>query len=179
MKKKSFINRKEGRDKLLGTAKYIDDMNFEGMLHGATVRSPIPRGKLKNIHFEGDVPWNEFTIVTAKDIPGKNVITMIENDWPFLVDENINHMGEAVALIAHHDKNILRHALKNIRVETEELPAIFSIEDSLAVKEKLWKEDNVFKSFHINKGNVDSVWDQAAHIIEGTYTTGEIGRAHV
>ena len=48
-------NRKEGPAKLLGQAKYIDDMNFPQMLHGVTVRSPVPRGILKGIKFEGDV----------------------------------------------------------------------------------------------------------------------------
>ena len=51
------------------------------MLHGTTVRSPVPRGILKDIKFVGDIPWDEFTIVTAKDIPGENVITVIEKDW--------------------------------------------------------------------------------------------------
>ena len=40
------------------------------MLHGVTVRSPVARGKITNISFDGDIPWDEFIIVTAKDIPG-------------------------------------------------------------------------------------------------------------
>ncbi len=37
------VPRKEGVDKLRGTARYVDDIQREGMWHGATVRSTVPR----------------------------------------------------------------------------------------------------------------------------------------
>src|SRR5580698_5622244 len=76
--------RKEGIDKVLGRAKYVDDLEREGMWHGATVRSTIPRGKILNIHFDPGIDWTEFVIVSAADIPGKNHIQMIAADQPCL-----------------------------------------------------------------------------------------------
>ncbi len=55
------IPRKEGRRKVTGQALYVDDLKFDGMLHGVTVRSSVPRGRIKSISYEGDIPWNEFT----------------------------------------------------------------------------------------------------------------------
>jgi CO/xanthine dehydrogenase Mo-binding subunit len=43
------VPRLEGRDKVTGHARYVDDMVLPGMLHGATVRSSIPRGKVKKV----------------------------------------------------------------------------------------------------------------------------------
>ena len=80
---KKFKLRKEGISKLKGEAKYIDDYKLDDGLYGATVRSPEARGILKKIHFSDQINWKEFTIVTAKDIPGKNYISMIEMDWRF------------------------------------------------------------------------------------------------
>src|SRR5262245_61822313 len=71
------VPRKEGRKKVTGQSLYIDDLRFPDMLHGATVRSPVARGKIKNISFEGDLPWHEFVLVTAKDIPGANHVALI------------------------------------------------------------------------------------------------------
>ena len=71
------VPRKEGRDKVTGRAQYIDDMSLPGMLFGATVRSGIPRGKIKNITFGPGVDWDEFVVVSAKDIPGTNCIALI------------------------------------------------------------------------------------------------------
>src|ERR1041384_4875499 len=46
------IPRKEGRKKVTGAALYVDDIKFDGMLHGVTVRSSIARGRIKSISFE-------------------------------------------------------------------------------------------------------------------------------
>src|SRR2546426_4343497 len=139
------IPRKEGRKKVTGQALYVDDLKFDGMLHAVTVRSSIPRGRIKNISFEGDIPWDEFVIVTAKDIPGENYVALILNDQPYLADEFVNHPEEPILLLAHKDKYLLEEARRNVRIEIEELPAVFSLEDAVSRKEIIWGEDNVFK----------------------------------
>ena len=166
------IPRKEGRKKVTGAALYVDDLKFDGMLHGVTVRSSIARGRIKNISFEGDIPWDEVTVVTAKDIPGENYVALILNDQPYLADEVVNHPEEPIVLLAHPDKYLLEEARRNVRIEYEELPAVFSLEDSLTQKEIIWGDDNVFKKFLVNKGNVDDAWAQADFIVEGEYETG-------
>jgi len=172
------IPRKEGRKKVTGQALYVDDLRFEGMLHGVTVRSSVPRGRIKSISFDQPpasdraIPWNEFTIVTAKDIPGENYVALILNDQPYLANEVVNHPEEPIVLLAHRDKYLLEEARRHVRIEYEELPAIFSLQDSLAQKEKIWGEDNVFKKFLVEKGNVDDAWSKAEVIVEGEYETG-------
>src|SRR5438132_4290938 len=166
------IPRKEGRKKVTGQALYVDDIRFDGMLHGGTVRSSIPRGRIKNISFEGDIPWDAFVVVTEKDITGENYVGMILNDQPYLADQVVNHPEEPVVLLAHRDKYLLEEARRNVRIEYEELPAIFTLEDSLEKKKIIWGEDNVFKEFLVDKGNVDDVWSKADFVVEGEYYTG-------
>ncbi len=168
---KSFP-RKEGRKKVTGQALYVDDLSFPEMLHGATVRSPSARGKITNISFEGNIPWDEFTIVTAKDIPGANYVALILNDQPYLAAEFVNHPEEPVVLLAHSDKYLVEEARRNVRIEIEEQPAVFSLADSLAKKQIIWGEDNVFKKFLVDKGDVDAAWASADLIVEGEYETG-------
>jgi len=164
--------RKEGRKKVTGQALYVDDLSFPDMLHGATVRSPVARGRIKNILFEGDIPWHEFTVVTAKDIPGANYVALILNDQPYLADEFVNHPEEPVVLLAHPDKYLLEEARRHVQIEVEEQPAIFTLADSLNKKEIIWSDDNVFKKFLVDKGNVDQAWAAADFIVEGEYETG-------
>jgi len=166
------IPRKEGVQKVTGQALYVDDLKFEGMLHGVTVRSSIARGRIKNISFAGQIPWDEFTIVTAKDIPGENYVALIVNDQPYLADRFVNHAEEPILLLAHEDKYLLEEARRHVIVKYEELPAIFSLADSLTQKEIIWGSDNVFKKFLVDKGNVDAVWPTADFIVEGEYETG-------
>src|SRR2546425_5840170 len=170
------IPRKEGRRKVTGQALYVDDLTFPGMLHGVTVRSSIPRGRIKNISFEGDIPWDEFTVVTAKDIRdlklGENYVALILNDQPYLADEVVNHPEEPVVLLAHRDKYLLEEARRHVSIDYEELPAILGLEASLERKEIIWGEDNVFKKFLVEKGSVDDAWSKADFIVEGEYHTG-------
>ncbi|HEV2915396.1 MAG TPA: xanthine dehydrogenase family protein molybdopterin-binding subunit [Pyrinomonadaceae bacterium] len=166
------VPRKEGREKVTGRSRYVDDLTFPEMLYGATVRSAAARGRIKQITFEKGIPWDEFVIVTAKDIPGDNYVALILNDQPYLADEFINHPEEPVLLLAHADKHLLESARASVRLEVEEFNPVFSIEDSLGKKEIIWGEDNVFKTFLVDKGNVDEVWAQADLIVEGEYRTG-------
>ena len=175
------IPRKEGRRKVTGEALYVDDLRFEGMLHGVTVRSSIARGRIKHISFEqppasadstDEIPWDEITVVTAKDIPGENYVALILNDQPYLADQVVNHPEEPIVLLAHPDKYLLQEALRNVRIEYEELPAVLNLQESLRQKEIIWGDDNVFKQFLVDKGNVDEVWATADFIVEGEYETG-------
>ncbi len=50
--------------------------------------------------------------------------------------------------------------------------AVFSLDDSVTRKHVIWGDDNVFKSFLVDKGNVDEVWTTADFIVEGEYRTG-------
>jgi len=166
------VPRKDGWDKVTGRARYVDDITIPGMLYGATVRSRIPRGTIRSINFGPDIPWDEFTIVSAKDIPGKNYIALILDDQPCLADGVVNHPEEPILLLAHPNRHMLPKAVAAVAIEYDPLPAIFTIEESELQRELIWGSDNTFKRFLIEKGDVDSVWSKAAYIVEGEYTTG-------
>jgi CO/xanthine dehydrogenase Mo-binding subunit len=165
------VPRKEGREKVIGSARYVDDLVFPDMLFGATVRTSVARGRIREIHFDASIPWTEFTIVTAKDIPSKNCVALLIEDQPCLAEQAVNHREEPVLLLAHPDKYLLEEARRAVRIEIDPLPAIFTASESLAGKQIIWGEDNIFKSFHVDKGNVDSVWSNADFIVEGEYET--------
>ena len=166
------VPRMEGRDKVTGHARYVDDMVLPGMLYGATVRSRIARGKVARIAFGTGIDWNAFVIVGPPDIPGKNCIALIEDDQPCLADGMVNHPEEALLLLAHPDRHLLPKAVEAVAVEYHPLPAIFTMEESEAQSQIIWGRDNTFKSYRIEKGDIDAVWQSADHIVEGEYTTG-------
>lgn len=119
------VIRKEGRDKVMGRARYVDDLTVPDMLHGVTVRSRVARGRIRGIRFGDGIPWSEFTVVTASDIPGKNEIALIEHDQPCLAADVINHPEEAIVLLAHPDRYLLEEARRAVQIDVEPLPAIF------------------------------------------------------
>lgn len=166
------VPRKEGRDKVTGRAHYIDDMTLPEMLFGATVRSSIPRGKITKITFGAGVPWDEFVIVTVKDIPGVNCIALIGDDQPCLADGVVNHPEEPILLLAHANRHLLPKAVAAVAIEYDPLPALFTMEESERTAEIIWGADNIFKRYLVEKGDVDNVWAKADYIVKGEYTTG-------
>jgi CO/xanthine dehydrogenase Mo-binding subunit len=165
------VPRKEGREKVTGTARYVDDIALPGMLHGATVRSRVPRGRIRKVTFGPGLSWDQFVVVTAKDIPGRNCISLILDDQPCLADGAVNHPEEPVLLLAHPDRHQLWKAVEAVSLEYEELPAVLSIEASEQKSEIIWGADNTFKTFRVEKGSLEGIWDEAAHIVEGEYFT--------
>ena len=111
----------EGLSKLCGAERYLDDEPLEGPLKGClwgmTVRSPVSRGRIRDIVYGSGFNWSEFVVVTPDDIPGPNETYLIENDQPVLAPGYVRHMHEPVALIAHADRDLLRRALASIRVQ--------------------------------------------------------------
>ncbi len=166
------VPRKEAASKVTGTAEYVDDLAVPGMLHGVTIRSAIPRGMIRNVRFGEGIPWHEFTIVSAQDIPGRNVVSLIVDDQPFLACDRVNHSQEPILLLAHKDKYTAQRARNHVFIDYDPLPAVFDVDEALAAKHVIWGDDNVFKRFRIEKGDVEKAWAQADFIVEGEYATG-------
>src|SRR6478736_1047781 len=88
------VPRIDGTAKVNGTAAYVDDLSVPGALFGATVRSQVARGKIRGIRKDPAFDWTGITVVTAADIPGDNLVALIEEDQPLLADKEIRHFYE-------------------------------------------------------------------------------------
>jgi CO/xanthine dehydrogenase Mo-binding subunit len=154
------VSRKDGMAKTTGTARYVDDLSFPGMIYGRTIRSTIARGRIRSITLDFDPAG--FTIVDYRDIPGPrcNFVALIEDDQPFLVAEEINHIAEPVLLLAHEDRERLMAAEVRIEYDTDE--PMLDPEQSTTV----------FKTVRIRKGDTEPAMAVADLIVEGTYRTG-------
>ncbi|HXG71880.1 MAG TPA: xanthine dehydrogenase family protein molybdopterin-binding subunit [Gemmatimonadaceae bacterium] len=152
------VARKDGIGKATGAARYADDIVFPGMLFGRTIRSTIPRGKIRSVKFEFD--QTGFTIVDYRDIRGRNSVDLIEKDQPFLVETDVRHMAEPILLLAHEDRDTLQAA--NVVIEYDEEEPHFDPETS----------PQIFKKIDMVKGNTDAALATADIIVEGTYRTG-------
>lgn len=158
---------------MTGQARYVDDLALPGMLHGVTVRSPVPRGIIHDIQYSPTIPWNEFTVVTAADIPGRNVVALINDDQPYLADGRVNHAEEPILLLAHRDPSLLEEARRGVTFEIEPLPPVYAIEDALSGREIIWGSDNILKTYLVSRGDVDAAFQEpGAVIVEGDYETG-------
>jgi CO/xanthine dehydrogenase Mo-binding subunit len=152
------VIRKDGAAKAAGTARYVDDLTLPGMLHARTVRSSIACGDITRLRLAFDT--SGFTVVDARDIPGRNVVALITDDQPCLADGQVRHVAEPVLLLAHEDRERLLAA--DVQIEYRAREALLDAEGS----------DRVFKRVAIAKGDPDEGFRRADVIVEGAYRTG-------
>jgi CO/xanthine dehydrogenase Mo-binding subunit len=156
--------RREGPAKLTGAALYADDLVFPGAWYGATIRSTEPHARLLGLELDPAFDWSKVVVVTAADIPGQNVVSLIADDQPVLVPVpgEIRHQAEPVALLAAADRDTLRAARRHVRLRTERLPAVFDPLDS----------EQAFAHFKLERGDPQAGFAEADLVIEGTYRVG-------
>ena len=152
------VRRKDSDAKVTGAAKYIDDLSFPGMLFGRTIRSTIPRGRLDRIRLDFDT--STFTVVDYRDVPGRNVVALIDEDQPCLAEHEIFHFAEPILLLAHADRERLLSA--SVAIDYTPRPANFDPERS----------NRSFKSIAIDRGVIADGFAAAHFVVEGEYRTG-------
>jgi CO/xanthine dehydrogenase Mo-binding subunit len=152
------VVRKEGRDKVTGAARYVDDVTFPGLLHARTIRSTIPAGEIVDVAFGFNTTG--FTLVDYRDIPGRNIVALIDDDQPCLAERLVRHVAEPILLLAHADREALLAADVRIRYR-EAIPAYDPMTSPIA-----------FKTIAIDKGRIDEGFREADVIVEGEYRTG-------
>ncbi|HEY3119448.1 MAG TPA: xanthine dehydrogenase family protein molybdopterin-binding subunit, partial [Vicinamibacteria bacterium] len=160
------IRRPDAPDKVKGTALYIEDLDFAGSLTGAVLRSPHAHARIArlDVHHARSLP-GVHAVLTAADIPGKNLIPMIQADWPVLADGVVRHVGEAVALVAAEGREAAAAALAAIEVDYEPLPPLLDMEEALARGE-------VMAHWKVRRGDVAAAFARSEVIVvEGTYHT--------
>jgi len=166
------IPRLDGRARVTGATEFVGDLHVPGMWHGATVRSSVAHGRIREIRWDPDFDRDSVAVVTAADIPGRNIVAFIDEDQPLLADGVVRHCDEAVVLIAAPDRTTLAAALRAVELDIEELPALLDYREADGAQVKVWGEDNVVRHYRMERGEVDDALAGAAQIIEGSYETG-------
>ena len=152
------VLRKEGEEKVTGVARYIDDLTFPNLLHARTVRSTIPAGDILDVRMNFDTKG--FSVVDFRDVPGRNVVALIEDDQPCLAERVVRHVAEPIVLLAHED----RHTLFAADVQISYRPTL-PVYDPAA-------SPITFKTITIEKGRLEKGFAAADAIVEGEYRTG-------
>ena len=113
--------------KVKGTAQFTDDIVFPGMLYGKILRSPLPHARILHIDTSraAKLPGVK-GVVTGQDIPDRPYgIVPKARDEHALARGKVRYIGDDVAAVCAIDPEIAEEALELIKVEYEELPAVF------------------------------------------------------
>ena len=190
------VLRLESRAKVTGRAEYTHNVRLPGMLHAKIVRSTVAHGLIKGIDTKTacSMPGVR-AVITAED-----VLKVIPDpyfgpafhDQPILAVGKVRYVGEAVAVILAYDPHLAEEAAQTVVVDYEELPAVFDeIEaetSTIYVHEELKpagtfpdlkhlvgiRNTNVALDYKLTRGDVDTVFAEADHVLEHEFTTQQV-----
>ncbi len=163
--------RVDGIPKVTGDFAYGSDLWLEGMLWGATARSPHPRARIRSADISAAlrIPGVR-AVLTAADLPGKHTVGLEYADQPVLAGGEVRHAGEPVAIVAADHPELARHGAAAVRVDYQVLPAVTDMEQALRPgAPQVHPLGNVLRHVRISHGDPDAAADVWA---EGYYETG-------
>ncbi len=160
--------------KVLGRFAFSSDLHIDGMLWGATVRSPHPRARIVSIDISKALQIRGVsTVLTAEDVPGDKFYGIKVADQPILAIDEVRYLGEPVAVVAADHPDTARRAVAAVLVEYDVRVSLTDPEDALAGKgDPIHPGGNIARHVRIRHGEVGSARSQAEVIIRGEYRTG-------
>lgn len=183
------VQRKDGLDKVTGAAKYVDDIQFSGTLVGKIFRADRPHAKIIKIDTsEAEKLEGVKAVVTGNDFPYNVGIYMV--DQYIFAMEKVRFVGEPVAAVAAENEKIADLALSLIKVEYEDLPPVYDVDEALKPDAPLIHENlkhykvvnaikptpdsNIPNHFKIRKGNPDEGFKNAHKVFENSFVVPQV-----
>jgi nicotinate dehydrogenase large molybdopterin subunit len=163
-------------EKLKGDPIFCADLDIKKSLVLKVLRSGHAHARITNIDISRTQQIKGVVrVFTAKDIPGRNLIGIINKDQPLLADEKVRSIADPVALVAAETEEAAQQALSAIKVSYHELPSVFDMEEALqSGAPKIHDNGNVLLNRKVVKGNVEDAFANCDCVIEREYRTSPI-----
>jgi CO/xanthine dehydrogenase Mo-binding subunit len=192
--------RVDGPAKVTGGATYTADIVLPGTLHAKVLRSTLPHARL--VRIDASPAERELGVValTRDDLAGIDpYYGAVVKDQPIVAIDRVLFAGDAVAVVAHEQRDIAEEALELIEVEYEPLPAVTTTDEATAagapilhaarrtpnvtfidMKSVHFQTDsNICSVYHVERGDVEAAFAAADEVFEDTYTVPTIQHGHI
>ncbi len=165
------VRRPDGTAKVRGAFVYSSDLHVEGMLWGATLRSPHPYARIRAMDTsEAAAMAGVRAVLTHRDVPGRNLYGLEIADQPVLAADAVRYWGEAVALVAADHPEQARRAAEKVRVDYEVMAPLTDPEAALSeTGPRLHPGGNVTRHVKIRHGDQNA---RAEVVVSGEYQIG-------
>ena len=171
------VRRKEDMSLLQGRGTFVDDLQIDGTVHAAFLRSPHARARI--VHFDASEALQlpgVLAVVSERDfgaqipvlpfsVPHPALKPILE---PVLARGEVCYVGETVAAVVAESRYIAEDALDLIRVEYEPLDPVTDIEQAIDPKAPRIHErapENIAGVLEQTVGNPDRAFREADHVI--------------
>jgi CO/xanthine dehydrogenase Mo-binding subunit len=187
------MTRVDAEIKVRGEAIFTDDFSLPNMLVGKLILSDRPSARIIRIDAAKAMalPGVE-AIVTSEDAPDQRYGIYLHDRYIFTKDI-VRYHGEPLAAVAAVDAETAQEAVRLIEIEYEDLPAVFSPEESLQPDAPILHPDlesysaiypyirsnNICFESWLGIGDVEKGFSESEVIVEHTYNTQAMHQAPI
>jgi CO/xanthine dehydrogenase Mo-binding subunit len=188
------VVRSDAKTKVLGKDEYCSDIKLPGMLHTKILVSPHPHARILSVDTSvAEKLSGVRCVVTERDAPNKLTGSGAIKDMPIMARGVVRYVGEPVAAVAATTLETAEEAIDLIKVEYEEIPAIFDVEEAAGTNPPVivhpefasyrkmlspgrlsLDKPNVFTHIKVYKGDVDRGFQESDLIVENRYVAPSI-----
>lgn len=175
--------RHDAHSKVTGSAKYADDLKFQGMLHAVPVYSGFVHARLKRVDASAALKSDGVVrVIASRDVPGSTCFGQIIRDYRILADDKIRFNGDVVAVVVAASREQAARAAGLVEIEAEELPQILDPEQAMNPGATLVHEahgSNIVNHHKIRRGDAEAALKKCDHVIEREFRTQLVEHAYL
>ena len=138
------VRRREDPALIQGTGTYVDDLAPVGLLHVAFLRSPVARAKITRLDTSRAKEMDGVVAVYShEDVAALGPLLAqvpIGKLRPLLAAGEVNHVGEAIAMVVAENRYLAADAAEAIEVDFDELPAVVDLKQAASDEIKIHDE---------------------------------------
>ena len=172
------MRRLEDAPLLRGQGRFVDDVEIEGLLHAAFLRSPVAHARLNRIEagaargiagVHAVLTFAELRPLLSGDriplaVPSAAIRFPVD---PYaLARDELTYVGEPVALVIAESRALAEDAVAAVELDFETLPAVVDPAAGLepgAPRARLDCPDNLVARHRIDYGDIEGAFARAAH----------------
>jgi CO/xanthine dehydrogenase Mo-binding subunit len=171
----------DSREKVTGAAEFVSDIRLPGMLYGRILRSPYAHARIRHIDCAKARRLRGIkAVITAEDTL-KIPFGPRTDDWMILAADKVRFIGDEVVGVAAVDEDAAEEALHLIRVEYEELPAVFDPLEAMKEGAPLLhnRPKNIVAEFKVSKGDIERAFQESAAVYAERFYTNQVYQAYL
>jgi carbon-monoxide dehydrogenase large subunit len=162
------LARREDERVLRGRARYVDDIELDGMAHVAFVRSPHAHARVGAVHVPDDRPPGVLAVIAPQDLAGRvhrypkvamEGMEVSDDQHPILPEGEVGYAGQPVAGVVAESRALAEDFAEQIEVEYEPLDAVVDAGAS----------EHAMVRWSKSAGDVDGAFARASRVVSGHY----------
>jgi CO/xanthine dehydrogenase Mo-binding subunit len=182
------VEKVDAREKISGEARYEMDIQMEGLLHAAVVRTTQCHARIESVDTAAAAAMDGVeAVVTRTELLG-------------LFDDRVRHYGDVIAAVAAEDRETAAEAVAAIDYELTELDAVYDAEEAVRegapevhpnnpnLKQHGRHDFEVDNDEYVNNiddyhalsvGDVEAGFEAADFVYEGEYRTPRVNHCNL